>query len=322
MMKTKAIFLWTLAMILFWTSARASPIGYSPTENQISQQDDSLSKPSFHFDPKSWLDVDIWISPGSDDNFTGGLFDSSVENKGTRVSVTAYLFSYGAYLHEWELPFFETWAQQGIVAERPFEYRGHFPVPGYATGPLSGKFEYPYAQLLPKMNQGPSPDTFTQKYAPPEEQARFAYPHAQMASKAAAGPAAPAPSGLRYSSPGAGYQEGGPQAGGPGAGESYQYGAPTPESGYPYGQSQMEQRAEERRLMQEQLGQGKGGIGEFRQQVAVSRAVGKPYGMILLGAGLVALAALFRMFRLSLFIMVGWLIIYGRDIWRIIVDLV
>jgi len=33
-------------------------------------------------------------------------------------------------------------------------------------------------------------------------------------------------------------------------------------------------------------------------------------------------AALFRMFRLSLVIMVGWLIFYGRDVWRIIVDLV
>ena len=43
--------------------------------------------------------------------------------------------------------------------------------------------------------------------------------------------------------------------------------------------------------------------------------------MILLGAGLAAVAALFRMFRLSLFILVGWMFFYGRDLWQIIVTL-
>ena len=78
--------------------------------------------------------MDIWISPGSDDDFSVSLFDSGDENKGERVSVTAYLFSYGAYLHEWELPFFETWTQQGFVGERPFEYKGPLPVPGVCLG--------------------------------------------------------------------------------------------------------------------------------------------------------------------------------------------
>ena len=294
-------------MIFFCVSAGASPIGYSPAEEEISRQDDSLSKPSFRFDPKSWLDVDIWIRVDPDDDFSGSLFDSVDENKGATASVTAYLFSYAPYLYEWELPFFDTETPQGLVAERPFEYKGTFPVPGYASGPEGGKFEYPYAQMLPKMEQGPSPDTFTQKHAPREEKAKFAYPHEQLAPKRTAGPAAPVSSGPRYSSPGAGTQ----------AGTSYQYGTSTPESGYPYGQRPME-----RRLMEEQFGREKGGVEQFRQEVAVSRAVGKPYGMILLGAGLTALAALFRMFRLSLFIMVGWLVFYGRDVWRIIVDLV
>ncbi len=318
-MKTKTILLWAVAMILFWTSARASPIGYSFTEEQISQQDDSLSKSSFRFDPKNWLDVDIWISPDSDDDFSGSIFDSGGETKGTRISVTAYLFSYGAYLHEWELPFFETQSEQGIMGERPFEYKGPLPVPGYASGPISGKFEYPYAQLLPRMTQGPSPDAFSQKYAPPEERPKFQYPGAQLAPKGAAGPAAPAPpSGPSYSFPGASPQGGGYPGGAAGPGESYQYGTPTRESGYPSGQSPTERQLFEEQLRQEK----KGGGGGFRQEVAVSRAVGKPYGMILFGAGLTAIAALFRMFRLSLFIMVGWIIFYGRDIWRIIVDLV
>ena len=262
--------------------------------------------------------MDIWISPGPDDDFTGSPFDNGDENKGQRVSVTAYLFSYGAYLHEWELPFFETWTQQGIVAERPFEYRGPFPVPGYASGPLSGKFEYPYAQLLPKMNQGPSSDAFTQKYAPPEEQARFAYPHAQLAPKGAEGPAAPAPAGLRYSSPGAGLSgRWCPKQAAPGQRSRTNMGPKLRNPGI-----HTVRALGNKGLCRSNMAREKGGIEEFRQQVAVSRAVGKPYGMILLGAGLAALAALFRMFRLSLFIMVGWIIFYGRDIWRIIVDLV
>ena len=32
-------------------------------------------------------------------------------------------------------------------------------------------------------------------------------------------------------------------------------------------------------------------------------------------------AALFRMFRLSLFILVGWILFYGKDLWQIIVTL-
>ena len=103
------------------------------------------------------------------------------------------------------------------------------------------------------------------------------------------GPAAPAPSGMRYSPPGPAYQGGEAQGGGAGPGETYQYGAPTPESGYPSGQSPAERRLIEEQFRQEK----KSGIGEFKQQVAVSRAAGKPYGMILLGAGLTALAALF-----------------------------
>ncbi len=43
--------------------------------------------------------------------------------------------------------------------------------------------------------------------------------------------------------------------------------------------------------------------------------------MILLGAGLAAVASLFRMFRLSLFILVGWMVFYGKDLWLIIAEL-
>ena len=252
------VFVQAVIMVFFWASAGASPIGYSYTEEEISRQDDSLSKPSFRFDPKSWLDVDIWIRVDPDDIFSGNLFDSVDENKVATLPVTAYLFSYSAYLQEGEFPFFETWTRQGLVVERPFEYKGTLPVPGYASGPEGGT---------------------------------FAYPHEQLAPKVPTGPAAPASSGPRYSSLGAGPQEGETRGGAP-----YKYDAP--------------------------LGREKSGIDELRQEVAVSRTEGKPYGMILLGAGLTALAALFRMFRLSLFIMVGWLVFYGRDIWRIIVDLV
>jgi len=301
-------------VVLFWTSAGASPIGYPPTNEQTLRDDDSSLRSSFQFSPKNWLDVDIWIKVDPDDNFSENLFDSSKTKKAPAAQVTAYLFSYGAYLNEWELPFFETGRQQGFVAERPFEYKGPFPVPGYASGPVSGKFEYPYAQMLPKMKQGAPQDAFSQKYAPPAEEVRFEYPHAQLAPKGTAGPAVPASSGPRWSS-GASSQGGGSQ--GTGA-QSYQYGTPTPGSGYP-GQSPIGQ---EQRMMEEKFRGDQSEIGQFRQEVAVSRAVGKPYGMILLGAGLTAVAALFRMFRLSLVIMVGWLIFYGRDVWRIIVDLV
>ncbi len=317
-MKWKGILLCILAMIVFSTSAGASPLGYVAEEALAVRQDRSFSAPPSRLDSKTWLDVEIWISPDIEAELSESLFESTNKGKRTEASVTAYLFSYGDYLHEWEFPFFETETVQGLLVERPFEYKGPLPVPGYASGPVGGRFEYPYAQMFPQMKQGPVYDAFTQKYAPPEERSRFEYPIAPSAPKAAARPALPpASAGPTYSPPGGVSQGGSSQGGVPGGGQFYQYGVPGQASGYPSGQSPTE-----RRLMEEQFRREKSRIEDFRQEVAVSRTVGKPYEMILLGAGLAALAAIFRMFRLSLFIMVGWLIFYGRDIWRIIVDLV
>ena len=313
------VFVQAMTMILFWAVAGASPIGYPTTREQILQSGDSSFKSALRFSPKNWLDADIWLSPSSDDDFSDSLFDRGDEKKRPAVSVTAYLFSYGSYLHEWEQPFFEAWTLQGFATERPFAYKGPLSVPGYASGPVSGKFAYPYSQMFPIGKQSSSLDAFSRKYAAPAEESKFVYPHGQLAPKGAAQAVSPG-SGPRFASPGGGSGEGGLQGGGSqgaGAGKPYGYGAPSPESGYPPGQSPMEQR-----IMEEKFNQEKGGIEQFRQERAVSRAAGKPYGMILFGAGLAAIAALFRMFRLSLVIMVGWIIFYGRDIWRIIVDLV
>ena len=66
-------------------------------------------------------------------------------------------------------------------------------------------------------------------------------------------------------------------------------------------------------------GKGGGGIDTFKGATGVTKD--RSYAMILLGAGLAAVASLFRMFRLSLFILVGWMVFYGKDLWLIISEL-
>jgi len=67
--------------------------------------------------------------------------------------------------------------------------------------------------------------------------------------------------------------------------------------------------------------EGKGGVETFKQKGTSGVTKDRPYTMILLGAGLAAVASLFRMFRLSLFILVGWMVFYGKDLWLIIAEL-
>ena len=66
---------------------------------------------------------------------------------------------------------------------------------------------------------------------------------------------------------------------------------------------------------------GKGGGSDFSPKGSSGPGKDRPYAMILVGAGLAAVASLFRMFRLSLLIMVGWAVFFWKDLWLIISEL-
>ncbi|MCF8128542.1 MAG: hypothetical protein K9N10_08505 [Deltaproteobacteria bacterium] len=231
------------------------------------------------------------------------------------IPVNAFIFTYGEYLHQWNIPQHQVPRETVVFQEKPFDYRG--PPPEPEPPPVipkeeGQKYRYP-EELMEPVYQHPTglADTFELEYALQLEKdaASFAYP---FAPKDAPGPVQQM---YRYGevSPGTG-------AGGVGYGPAqqqsgYQYPAGGTGRGYGPGYG-----AEGEPQMRKKEGKkGTGGIDTFKGAAGVAKD--RPYGMILLGAGLAAVASLFRMFRLSLFILVGWMVFYGKDLWLIILEL-
>ena len=229
----------------------------------------------------------------------------------TKIPVTAFIFSYGAHLHEWEVPRLEVPISTPFFQERPFDYKGPPPDPKPlpVIQPEEGdRYRYP-EELMPPVHMPPTglTDTFELEYAMQleEDAARFRYPFAPKDL--------PEPEKRLYIygevSPGTG-------AGDVGYGPAQQqYGYQYP-AGRGYGPGidaagELEKRPKK----------GKRGESDFNPKGSSSAGKDRPYAMILLGAGLAAVAALFRMFRLSLLVMVGWAVFFWKDLWLIISEL-
>lgn len=305
-MKTRFLIIGCMVLALSWViDAVASPIGDPLETGSHFLYGDHTSTSSLTDGPGVTRDIDIWGKLVPYDDFTKELADRGQKEEGEKIPITAFLFSHGRYLHRWDLPYFEVWTLRGFFPERPFEYKGPLLDPRYAFGPEGRRHEYPYAHLPPKYRYIPPLD----KYMLFEEISGYGYPYTPI------GPEGRPALGLV----GAGYRYpyAGPQIKGAPAEEAYKYdlyGGPLPGG--------LAQEAQEREIEKRKLEDMGDELAQLREEVALSRAAGKPYGMILLGAGLTSLAAAFRMFRLSLVIMVVWLVFYGAAIWRIIVDLV
>ncbi len=229
-----------------------------------------------------------------------------------KISVNAFLFAFGDYLHRWNIPRHQVPQEIPVFQERPFGYRG--PPPEPIPPPAipkeeSEKHRYPQ-ELMAPIHQHPTglADTFELEYTMQleEDAASFMYPYAPKD--------APAPVQQAYMygevSPGTG-------AGGVGYGPAqqrpgYQYPAGGAGRGYGPGYGAEGEPGKKE-------GKGGGGVDTFKGTPGVTKD--RPYAMILLGAGLAAAASLFRMFRLSLFILVGWMVFYGKDLWLIIAEL-
>jgi len=229
-----------------------------------------------------------------------------------KISFSAFLFAFGDYLHRWNIPRHQVPQEIPVFQERPFGYRGPPPEP---TPPPAipkeegGKYRYP-EELMAPVHQHPTglADTFELEYTMQLEKdtARFMYPYAPKDAPA------PVQQAYRYGevSPGTG-------AGGVGYGPAQQqsgYGGGGAGRGYGPGYGaggELQKRKKE--------GKGGGGVDTFKGSTGVTKD--RPYAMILLGASLAAVASLFRMFRLSLFILVGWMVFYGKDLWLIIAEL-
>ena len=235
----------------------------------------------------------------------------SSEEGRTKIPVNTFVFAYGAYLHQWNIPRHQVARETIVFQEKPFDYRG--PPPEPAPPPVipkdeGDKYRYP-DELMEPVHQHPTglADTFELEYAVQleEDAVRFKYPFAPKDL--------PEPEQRVFM-----YGEVSPGTGESGAG----YGPAQQQGGYQYpagggaGRGYgVEREAQTRKK------EVKGGIDTFKQKGTSGTAKDRPYAMILLGAGMSAVAALFRMFRLSLFIFVGWMVFYGQDLWYIIVEL-
>ena len=229
-----------------------------------------------------------------------------------KISVNAFLFAFGDYLHRWNIPRHQVPEEIPVFQERPFGYRGPPPEP---TPPPAipqeegGKYRYP-EELIAPVHQHPTglADTLELEYTMQLEKdtASFMYPYAPKDAPAAVqriymyGEVSPGTGagGVGY---GLAQQQHGYGGGGAGRGYGPGYGAG----------GELQKRKKE--------GKGGGGIETFKGSTGVTKD--RPYAMILLGAGLAVVASLFRMFRLSLFILVGWMVFYGKDLWLIILEL-
>ncbi len=236
------------------------------------------------------------------------------EEDRTKIPINTFIFSYGAYLHRWDVPPHQVPREMPVFQERPFDYKGPppEPKPPPAIPKEEGeKYRYP-EELMAPVHVHPTglADSFELEYTLQLEAdaARFMYPYAPK----------DAPEAVQriymYGevSPGTG-------AGGVGYGPAqqqygYQYPAGGAGGGYGPGYG-AEGEAQKRKK------EGKGGVETFKQKGTPGVTKDRPYAMILLGAGLAAVASLFRMFRLSLFILVGWMVFYGKHLWHIISEL-
>ena len=308
-----AIFFMTTFLWAF--QAIAGPIGDSPRIWPEFQYRDGASGSPFS---GRLDDVDDEISAM---DLLFGEIDSAKKSEGAielpseedraKIPISTFIFSYGAYLHRWNIPRHQVPQEMPVFQERSFDYKG--PPPEPIPPPAipqeeGGKYRYP-EELMEPVYKHPTGlvDTFEVEYSLQLEKdaARFMYPFAPKD--------APAPVQQTYMyggvAPGSG-------AGGVGYGpaqQQYGYGGG---AGRGYGPGfdaagELQKRKKE--------GKGGGGIDTFKGATGVTKD--RSYAMILLGAGLAAVASLFRMFRLSLFILVGWMVFYGKDLWLIISEL-
>jgi len=232
-----------------------------------------------------------------------------------KIPVNAFLFAFGDYLHRWNIPRHLVPREMPMSQERPFDYRGPPPEPKPPPAipqEEGGKYRYP-EELMASRHVYPTGlvDTFELEYALQLEAdaVRFMYPYAPKDT--------PEPVQRIYMygevSPGTG-------AGGVGYGPAQQqYGYQYPAGGAGRGYGPGYGAGGKPQKLRKAKKEGKGGVETFKGKRNVTK--NRPYAMILLGAGLAAVASLFRMFRLSLFILVGWMVFYGKDLWLIILEL-
>ncbi len=242
----------------------------------------------------------------------GGESFSSEEIR-AKIPVNAFVFTYGEYLHRWNIPRHQVPREPVVIQEKPFDYKG--PPPEPEPKPVipeekGDKYRYP-EELIEPVYQHPTglEDTFELEYALQLEKdaASYKYPFAPKDLPE------PEQRAFMYGEVSPGTGEGGVGYGPAQQQSGYQYSGG---AGRGYGPGYGTEREPQKRKRE-----GSGGIDTFKQSGTPGAATGRPYAMILLGAGLSAVAALFRMFRLSLFILVGWMVFYGKDLWRIIVEL-
>ena len=316
-MKTRFIIVGYMLLTFLWVlNAVASPIGDLSEHRPYFSYDEDVLQSSPVDGPEVIRDIDIWGELTPDDDPTKGLTDGGQKEEGEKIPITAFLFSHGKYIHRWDMPFFETRTVSGFPGESPVAYKRPLPEPRYAPAAEGLRYEYQHGST-PK-----------HQYIPPldenilfEEISKHGYPYTPGSPK---GKRAPGLTGAGYKYPYAGPQmqavpNPGVQMRNVPAQRGVQYKRPVPGGLSPEARQReiAKQQAEKLKLEGK-----KGEIDQFRMEVAVSRAAGKPYGMILFGAALTSLAVIFRMFKLSFVIMAVWLIFYGAAIWRIIVDLV
>ena len=311
-----AIFFMTA--ILWAFQAIAGPIGDSPRIWPEFQYRDGASGSPFSGrlddvdDEISAMDL-LFGEIDSEGKSEASLALPSEEGR-AKIPLNAFLFTYGDYLHRWNIPQHQVSQEIPVFQERPFDYKGPPPEPKpppVISKEEGEKYRYP-EELMTPVHVHPTglTDTFELEYALQLEAdaARFMYPYAPK----------DAPEAVQriymYGevSPGTG-------AGGVGYGpaqQQYGYKYPAGGAGGGYGPGYGAEGEPQKRKKE-----GKGGVATFKQKGSPGVTKDRPYAMILLGAGLAAVASLFRMFRLSLFILVGWMVFYGKDLWLIIAEL-
>jgi hypothetical protein len=315
-MRKRVITIVFMTAFLWAFQAAAGPIGDSPRIWLEFQYRDGLAESPFS-DILDEADdeisaMDLLFGEVDSPKKSVGAIGFPPEEDLTKIPVSAFIFTYGAYMHRWNIPRHQPPQQMPVFQGRPFGYRGPPPEPkSPPTIPQEegGKYRYPQ-ELMASSHVHPTGlvNTFELEYTLQLEKdaARFMYPYAPKDAPA------PVQREYRYGGVAPGTGTGGVGYGpaqqqrryGGGAGRGYGPGFDA--AGKP------QKRDNEGRS-------GRGGIQTFKGAPGVTEA--RPYAMILLGAALAAVASLFRMFRLSLFILVGWMVFYAKDLWIIIFEL-
>ena len=306
-------------MAFLWAfQADAGPIGDSPRIWPEFQYRDGLAESPFS-DILDEADdeisaMDLLFGEVDSPKKSAGAIRLPPEEDLAKIPFSAFILTYGAYRHRWDIPQHRVPQKLPVLQfqERPFIYRGPAPEP---TPPPAipqeegGKYRYP-KELMASRHVHPTglADTFGLGYTLQLEKDadRFMYPYVPKDTPA------PVQRVYRYGgvAPGTG-------AGGVGDGPAQQqdrYGSGA-RRGYGPG---FDAAGKPQKRDKEGRG-GRGDVQTFKRASGVSK--GRPYAMILLGASLAAVVSLFRMFKLSLFILVGWMVFYWKDLWRIIVEL-